>query len=431
MSAGRVCEDATVTAVIDDAELARLQRRTIATLRIAQVPGQAAVAGVVAVVTLLASDLLGSDRLAGIGSAAFTLGSAFLAVPLAAYMRRRGRRPGLVLAFGLGAAGAAVAGIGGQVQVFALFVVGMVLFGGAQAATLQGRYVAADLAPDSKKATAIAAIVWVGTLGAAFGPMLTPQEKRLGRWLGLDDLVGPFVFASMLLAVAAVVVWWRLRPDPLAVNGQMDPTAERVRPLRQVRLSAGVIARSPLAPLGLVAMVVSQAAMVAVMTMTPPHMKDHDHSDLSAYVIALHIVGMYAFAPLVGRFVARVGQIRAVMTGAVVLGAGTVVTVVAGYVPGMIFAGLFLLGLGWNIGLIAGSSILTSAVPAESRVEVQGTADLTMSFCGGIAAFSSGFVKQAWGYHLLADAATVAAGLLLVLAYVHLLRNRPTTVLAA
>ncbi|MFM2181984.1 MAG: hypothetical protein RJB61_278 [Actinomycetota bacterium] len=431
MTADRVCDDAPVTAVIDDAELDRLQRRTITTLRLAQVPGQAAVAGVVAVVTLLASDLLGSDRLAGIGSAAFTLGSAFLAVPLAAYMRRRGRRPGLVLAFGLGAAGAAVAGIGGQVHVVALFVVGMVLFGGAQAATLQGRYVAADLAPDGKKATAIAAIVWVGTLGAAFGPMLTPQEKRLGRWLGLDDLVGPFAFASLLLVISAVVVWSRLRPDPLAVNGQLDPTAERVRPLRQVRLSAGVIARSPLAPLGLVAMVVSQAAMVAVMTMTPPHMKDHDHSDLSAYVIALHIVGMYAFAPLVGRFVARVGQIRAVMTGAVVLGAGTVVTVVAGYVPGMIFAGLFLLGLGWNIGLIAGSSILTSAVPAESRVEVQGTADLTMSFCGGIAAFSSGFIKQAWGYHLLADAATVAAGLLLVLAYVHLLRSRPSTALAA
>ncbi|MFM7253378.1 MAG: hypothetical protein ACKO27_09990, partial [Ilumatobacteraceae bacterium] len=73
----------------------------------------------------------------------------------------------------------------------------------------------------------------------------------------------------------------------------------------------------------------------------------------------------------------------------------------------------------------------TSAVPAESRVEVQGTADLTMSFCGGLAAFSSGFIKQAWGYHLLADASTVAAGLLLVLAYVHLLRSRPATAIAA
>jgi MFS family permease len=184
-----------------------------------------------------------------------------------------------------------------------------------------------------------------------------------------------------------------------------------------------VIRSSKLATLGLVAMVVSQTAMVAVMTMTPSHMKDHGQADLSAYVIALHIAGMYAFAPFVGRFVGYVGQVRAVMVGSVVLACGTVVSVVAGYVPSLIFVGLFLLGVGWNIGLIAGSSILTGAVPPNARVEVQGTADLTMSFCGGMAAFASGFVKQAWGYHMLANAATLLAGLLLVVAYTHQLRN--------
>jgi len=169
---------------------------------------------------------------------------------------------------------------------------------------------------------------------------------------------------------------------------------------------------------------VSQTAMVAVMTMTPSHMKDHGQADLSAFVIALHIAGMYAFAPFVGRFVGRVGQVRAIMTGAVVLGLGTVVSVIAGYVPSLIFAGLFLLGVGWNVGLIAGSSMLTGAVPAGARLEVQGTADLTMSFCGGLAAFGSGFVKQAWGYHVLADAATFLAGVLLVVAYTHSVRSR-------
>ena len=83
-----------------------VQRRTLITLRLAQVPGQAAVAGVVAVGALLAKDLLnGKDRFAGSGAAAFTLGSAFLAVPLSGFMRRNGRRPGLMFAFGLGAIG--------------------------------------------------------------------------------------------------------------------------------------------------------------------------------------------------------------------------------------------------------------------------------------------------------------------------------------
>ncbi|MGB8859814.1 MAG: MFS transporter [Ilumatobacteraceae bacterium] len=406
-----------------------LQRRTLRTLRLAQVPGQAAIAGVVAVGALLAKDLLhGNDRFAGSGAAAFTLGSAFLAVPLSAFMRRNGRRPGLMFAFGLGATGAVIAATGGQLRSLPLFLAGMVCFGGAQAATLQGRYVAADLAPDHDRARAIASVVVVGTLGAVFGPILTPWEKRAGEALGLDEFIGPFLFASVLLLVAMTVIARRLRPDPLAVNGQLDPNAERVRPLRQVRRSMAAIRESPTATLGLVAMVVSQTAMVAVMTMTPSHMKDHGHADLSAYVIALHIAGMYAFAPFVGRFVVAVGQVRAIMVGALVLAAGTVTAVVAGYVPSLVFVGLFLLGVGWNIGLIAGSAMLTGSVAADTRVEVQGTADLTMSFCGGMAAFGSGFVKQAWGYHMLANAATLLAGLLLVAAYTRQLRLRVATV---
>lgn len=401
-----------------------LQRRTLNVLRSAQVPGQAAVAGVVAVGALLAKDLLhGNDRFSGSGGAAFTLGSAFLAVPLSAYMRRRGRRPGLMFAFGLGAVGASIAATGGQLRSFPLFLVGMLCFGGAQAATLQGRYVAADLAPEHDRARAIASVVVVGTLGAIFGPLLAPWEKRVGVALGLDEFIGPFLFASLFLLVSLAVIARFLRPDPLAVNGQLDPHAQRVRPLRQVQLSAGVIRRSHLAPLGLVAMVASQTAMVAVMTMTPSHMKDHGQADLSAYVIALHIAGMYAFAPFVGRFVGHFGEIRSIMIGSVVLGAGTIASVIAGYVPWLIFVGLFLLGVGWNIGLIAGSALLTNTVPPDSRVEVQGTADLTMSFCGGLAAFGSGFVKQAWGFHLLADAATLLAGGLLVVAYVQLRLN--------
>jgi hypothetical protein len=94
--------DAVVTAVDSSAvDHTGAPTAHLATLRMAQVPGQAAVAGSVAVVSLLASDLLGSDRLAGLGGAAFTLGAAIAAVPLAATMRRRGRRPGLVVAFAI------------------------------------------------------------------------------------------------------------------------------------------------------------------------------------------------------------------------------------------------------------------------------------------------------------------------------------------
>ncbi len=148
-------------------------------------------------------------------------------------------------------------------------------------------------------------------------------------------------------------------------------------------------------------------------------------------MIAVHIVGMFGLAPLVGRFVDRVGAIRAIQYGTVVLGVGTIAAVVAGYVPAMIFTGLFLLGLGWNIGLIGGTTLLTASVPADARVEAQGTGDLTLSLCGAAAAFGSGFVKQGWGYHILADAATALAAAMLLYAWLTEARLRRIGAVAA
>ena len=221
-----------------------------------------------------------------------------------------------------------------------------------------------------------------------------------------------------------MIFWIFLRPDPLVVIGGTDPDAERVRPMRQFRGSYGVIRSSPGAVLGLVAMAASQAAMVGVMTMTPPHMKDHGQADLSAVVIAVHILGMFGLAPFVGRYVRRVGAVPAIEVGAVVLAAGTVAAVVAGYVPTLIFVGLFLLGLGWSLGLIAGTTLLTASVPLAARVEAQGTGDLTLSLCGASAAFASGFVKQSAGFHVLANVATAVAAGLLVFAWLTLARLR-------
>jgi formate hydrogenlyase subunit 3/multisubunit Na+/H+ antiporter MnhD subunit len=37
-----------------------------------------------------------------------------------------------------------------------------------------------------------------------------------------------------------------------------------------------------------------------------------------------------------------------------------------------------------------------------------------MSFCGGLAGFSSGFIRKAVGYHVLSNIGTLLAGVLLV-----------------
>jgi hypothetical protein len=55
---------------------------------------------------------------------------------------------------------------------------------------------------------------------------------------------------------------------------------------------------------------------------------------------------------------------------------------------------------------------------------VQGTADLTMSLSGAVAAVASGLIKESYGFHLLADVTVVAAGLLLVFAWTTTARLR-------
>ena len=78
-----------------------------------------------------------------------------------------------------------------------------------------------------------------------------------------------------------------------------------------------------------------------------------------------------------------------------------------------------------NFGLLGGSALLIESIPSVERVAVQGTADLTMSLCGAVAGFASGFIRRAVGYHVLADLAALGAGCLLVAAYVTARRSAP------
>jgi MFS family permease len=110
---------------------------------------------------------------------------------------------------------------------------------------------------------------------------------------------------------------------------------------------------------------------------------------------------MYLFAPIVGRLVDKWGRLQVIISGALILIAATAVSALAGHNSALLFLGLYLLGLGWSGGMIGGTALMNESVPAGDRVIVQGSADLFMSVCGGIAGFSSGFIKQAVGYHQL------------------------------
>lgn len=410
------------TRVADDpVARAELQRRVLKVLWLGQVVGGAAMAASVTIGAFVIQDLLGHETpWAGLASATMTIGTAFMSQLLSRRMNRRGRRPGLQLGYALAAVGGVVAAIGVETSSLPIFLIGLFVFGNGQASNLLARYAATDLAAPEERSRAMSRIVFASTFGAVFGPTtIGPAEYASEHWFGLHRYGGPWLLSAALYLLAMLNTAVRLRPDPLvaagAIGGERTPHTRVSDGLRVIGASQG-------ARLALLAMVISQVTMTSVMAMTPVHMKLHGHENISQYVVSLHIAGMYALSPLVGRYADRRGRIPAIMIGGAVLTASTMLAAVSGDAELLLFPALWGLGLGWNFGLIGGSSLLVDSVPIEHRVGVQGTADLMMSFCGGMAGFASGFVRRAIGYHLLATAAAIAAGVLLVAAYTALRR---------
>ena len=129
-----------------------VQRHVVRTLVVAQMLGGVGMSAGVAVGALLAEQVSGSPRWAGLGGTFQILGAALIAIPMSRVMAARGRRPGLVLGYLLAAIGAVGLIVSGVVGSFPLLLVSSVLFGGATASNSQSRYAAADLAAPSRRA---------------------------------------------------------------------------------------------------------------------------------------------------------------------------------------------------------------------------------------------------------------------------------------
>ena len=309
--------------------------------------------------------------------------------------------------------------LGGSQLALILFLVGLVLIGIGQGGTNLARYAAADLAEPTDRSKAISYVVFASTIGAVGGPGLAGMAGELATDLGLDELVGPYIFGSVFFALAGLVLWIGLRPDPLVLIG--GTTSETDDDTGQGFFdSLSVIMASQRAKLALGGLIVSQAVMVMVMAMTPLHMQEHGHGvGMVGWVLSAHTAGMFAFAPLAGWVSDRFGRVISLMIAGSILMVSTAMTALAGEAPAfLMFPGLYLLGLGWSFGMVAASALITEAVPAKDQVSVQGAADLITSFVSGAGALGSGLVFTMAGFHILSGIGIVASGMLLVAAFI-------------
>lgn len=411
-------------AVVDGAQL---QARTLRTLVGSQILGGMGIATGIAVMSLLALELSGSETLAGFGTTFQVLGGAVIAIPVSRLMAARGRRPGLMLGYAVALVGALIVVLAAQLGSFALMLLGSFLVGGGTTSNSQARYAAADLAAPQHRGRDLSIVVWATTIGSVAGPnLVSPIESLTGQW-GLPGYGGAFLGGALGFAAAIIVLHTFLRPDPLTVAQSVaaeelsaaGPKASS-RSQRTFRDGVSSVLAHRGALLGLVTMALGHGVMIAVMVMTPIHMTHGNASlKLVGLVISVHILGMYALSPLTGLAVDRLGGRTVAIAGSLILmGASLLASASHPGMSTLLAIALFTLGLGWSCTLVAGSTLLVNALPVLERPAAQGFADFAMGMTGALTGALAGVVLGTGGYPVLALGGAVIAGLITVAAVV-------------
>jgi MFS family permease len=367
---------------------------------------------------LAVEEITGRATFAGLPGAVAIAGTALGTSLLTLRVAERGRRPGLVAGYAFGAVGAGVAVAAVVSSSLWLLLAGMAILGLGNASNQLARYTGAELFPAERRASALSLIVWAGTIGSVLGPVLLEPGGALSTGRGFSELAGGFIVTFGFMLVAAVLYSVALRPDPAALS--FDGPVAIGKP------SFGDAFSQPHVKVALAAMVSGQVVMVLIMVATPLHIRHHGFDlGVVGMVMSAHTLGMFAFSPLTGRLADRIGRYRTIIIGLAVLGLAAILAAVAPSTstPVLVVA-LFLLGLGWNLGFVAGSALLTVGFAPDLRARIQGRADSITWLSSAIASVVSGVVFEINDYRFLSF-----AGLLLLLVPLAIV-NRNRTALA-
>ncbi|WP_139908886.1 MFS transporter [Brevibacterium sediminis] len=410
--------------------------REQAKLITAQLLSGAGIASGYAVGGLLAEEITGQTSMAGFAQMSVILGAGLIAYPLAVLAGRSGRRKALTLGFGIGTLGAVVVLIGVALQFLPLFMLGMMMCGSSTASGLQARYAAVDLADPAAAGRAMSLVVWATTVGSVLGPSFTAPGAHLGETLGMNGLAGPYLISMVAFALATLSASTLTKSVAAGTDHPGEPGVDDPRhdgegttenndgaasakdsaqtdksttteatappPMKLGEALRFALAR-PVPLFAMITIIAGQMMMTNVMVMTPVHM-DHQEFSLGAIgiVVSIHIAGMYALSPVFGWMADRWGSGVVIAGGAGIF----VLTIVLGVIDAvapessmvLLSTALSLLGIGWSMFLIGGSSLLTASVPAHAKVPLQGASDSAMNLGGALMAAMAGSVLGAGGF---------------------------------
>lgn len=362
-------------------------------------------AGFIAAATLnsiVGAKLADNASWAGVPSAVYLLAGALSAFGWGYVNDALGRRLGLTMGLFIGAVGSGVAFFAIVKESIGIFLGGMLLMGIANAAVTLGRFAAAEVHPPNERGRAISNVVIGGTVGSVVGPFVAGPAGAFVKPFAGDELAGAYAVSLILFLIGAAVVFIGLRPDPREVGRRVAEQFPETVARQGVARGVLEIIRQPAATVAVLAMVLGQMVMVLVMVITSLHMRQHNHmlGDISI-VLSAHTFGMYAFSILSGQLLDRWGRGPVIVAGSATLVLACLAATIS---PDVLPLGvaLFLLGLGWNLCFVGGSTLLADQLSPLERARTQGFNDLLVGLASAAGSLTSGIIFAALGYAVMA-----------------------------
>jgi MFS family permease len=351
----------------------------------------------VAVATITFVAVTGFEGLVGLGPAIFLGTAALGAFPAGRAMDRFGRVPVLAGGFALGILGCLLTGLGALLLSVVAVVGGFVLIGASIGMVMLSRAAAADMYPPERRGRGIALVLFGAVFGALLGPLIfiplfANEEAAGGR------LIAPWLAAAGFMAAGLVLIL-NVRPDPKHIGVLLAErygegnfrSPERAAPLTQILRRPGVVAV-------LLAAVASFAVMVALMSLVGYVLVGHGHHQGAIFpVVSAHFIGMFGLVLVVGNIIDRLGRLRALLGGLVLLGFSALSVVWAVESVAATAAALFGIGLGWNFSYVAATAELADRTFPIERGNILGFTDLCSGLLGAILALLGGLILSAVG----------------------------------
>ena len=327
----------------------------------------------------------------------WVIGSALAAVPASLYMKRVGRRRGLMHGASVGIVGALICALAVWLQNFWLLCAGTLVWGTYNAFGQYYRFAAADAADADFRPTAISLVLAGGLVGGILGPTTSRYTVDLlaPRFLGA-------YLALIAFALVAIALLSRIRiPEPTAAE-----QAATGRPIRE-------IAAQPRFVVAVLAGAIGYGVMNFLMTSTPIAMGvcGHPYGD-AAFVISSHVIAMFAPSLFTGRLIRAFGVLPLMFAGAL-LNLAAIAIALSGLGVPHFWGSLVALGLGWNFLYVGGTTLLTETYRPEERAKAQGANELAVFTMMALSSFTSGMIVTHAGWEKVNLAALPLVGVVL------------------